>query len=98
MPMSESDRLTEIQPAEAVRQNEHGDWVCVHGTAMDVHCCNCHSGFVFDLAHECPNEELTPHTFNSRTPYEPGDDRDIWCKDCEYHRDDQIHKEAAGHD
>ena len=37
------------------------------------------------------DEELTPHTFHSCTPYEPGDDRDIWCKDCEYHRDHQIH-------
>jgi hypothetical protein len=30
---------------------EHGapqDVVCDHGTAMDVHCCNCHSGFLFD--------------------------------------------------
>jgi hypothetical protein len=26
-----------------------GDYVCQHGTAMDVHCCNCHSGFLFDL-------------------------------------------------
>ncbi len=40
---------------------------------------------------EAHNEEIVPHTFNSRTPYEPGDDRDIWCKDCEYHRDHQIH-------
>ena len=23
------------------------DHVCKHGTAMDVHCCNCHSGFLF---------------------------------------------------
>lgn len=30
------------------RQNDQGDWVCQHGTAMDVHCCNCHSGFLFD--------------------------------------------------
>lgn len=37
-------------------------------------------------------EEFVPHPFNSRTPYEPGDDRDIWCKDCEYHRDHQIHQ------
>ena len=29
-------------------QNEQGDWVCEHGTAVDVHCCNCHSGFLFD--------------------------------------------------
>lgn len=32
----------------------NGDWVCEHGTAMDVHCCNCHSGFIFDRWHECP--------------------------------------------
>lgn len=30
------------------------DEVCVHGTAMDVHCCNCHSGFIFEANHECP--------------------------------------------
>ena len=23
--------------------------VCEHGTAVDVHCCNCHSGFLFDV-------------------------------------------------
>ena len=44
---------------------------------------------------ECSDEELTLHTFNSRTPYEPGDDRDIWCKDCEYHRDHQIHRGSS---
>jgi hypothetical protein len=37
------------------------------------------------------DEEMVPHPFNSRTPYEAGDDRDIWCKDCEYHRDHSIH-------
>lgn len=31
------------------------DAVCQHGTAVDVHCCNCHSGFIFDLNHECPS-------------------------------------------
>jgi hypothetical protein len=30
-------------------QNESGEWTCEHGTAMDVHCCNCHSGFLFDI-------------------------------------------------
>lgn len=38
------------------RQNEVGDVVCEHGTAMDVHCCHCHSGFIFDATHECPPE------------------------------------------
>ncbi len=32
-------------------QPEH-DVVCEHGTAADVHCCNCHSGFVFNPTHE----------------------------------------------
>ncbi len=41
------------------------------------------------------DEEMTPHPFNSRTPHEPGDDRDIWCKDCEYHRDHRIHIAAS---
>lgn len=26
------------------------DLVCEHGRAMDVHCCNCHGGFIFDSA------------------------------------------------
>lgn len=25
------------------------DETCEHGTALDVHCCNCHSGFLFDM-------------------------------------------------
>lgn len=29
---------------------------CAHGTALDVHCCHCHSGFQFDPDHECPTE------------------------------------------
>lgn len=28
--------------------SEGRDVTCEHGTAMDVHCCNCHSGFIFD--------------------------------------------------
>lgn len=31
-----------------VTKNDQGDYVCEHGTAVDVHCCNCHSGFLFD--------------------------------------------------
>jgi hypothetical protein len=30
-------------------QDETGEWHCEHGTALDVHCCNCHSGFLFDI-------------------------------------------------
>lgn len=40
-------------------QNEQGDWVCEHGTAMDVHCCGCHSGFLFFPADECTCLTLT---------------------------------------
>lgn len=31
------------------QQDETGEWACEHGTALDVHCCNCHSGFLFDV-------------------------------------------------
>ena len=27
--------------------------VCEHGEALDVHCCHCHSGFIFEKDHEC---------------------------------------------
>jgi hypothetical protein len=37
------------------------DHVCEHGTAMDVHCCNCHSGFIFDRDHECPDPSDGEH-------------------------------------
>jgi len=37
-----------------VTVNDVGDHVCRHGTAMDVHCCGCHSGFIFDRNHVCP--------------------------------------------
>lgn len=42
--------------------DERRDHVCEHGTAMDVHCCHCHSGFIFDKDHECPElpEEQPP--------------------------------------
>ena len=26
-----------------------GEYVCAHGTAIDIHCCNCHSGFLFNV-------------------------------------------------
>lgn len=43
-----------------------GDVICQHSTAADVHCCNCHSGFIFDDDHVCPEPESpqiaeTPH-------------------------------------
>jgi hypothetical protein len=39
-----------LPPAPQPTTNEVGDVVCQHGTAMDVHCCNCHSGFLFDAS------------------------------------------------
>jgi hypothetical protein len=35
-------------PGPLFAQTPDGDWVCEHGTASDVHCCGCHSGFLFD--------------------------------------------------
>jgi len=32
------------------QQDDIGDWVCEHGIAVDVHCCNCHNGFLFDAS------------------------------------------------
>ncbi len=33
-----------------------GDTICEHGTAADVHCCNCHNGFIFDPDHVCEEQ------------------------------------------
>lgn len=41
-------------------KDAQGDYVCQHGVAMDVHCCHCHSGFIFDLDHVCPPAEELP--------------------------------------
>lgn len=42
------------------RLAEKPDVVCMHGTAMDVHCCNCHSGFIFDAHHVCAPAAAQP--------------------------------------
>jgi hypothetical protein len=40
------------------RESSTGELVCQHGTASDVHCCNCHSGFLFDAsACTCGSDE-----------------------------------------
>jgi N6-adenosine-specific RNA methylase IME4 len=44
-----------------VRTTPAPDVVCSHGTAMDVHCCHCHSGFIFDRDHECPERPEWDH-------------------------------------
>ena len=38
-----------INTSVQVHVDDRGDVVCQHGTAMDVHCCNCHSGFLFEI-------------------------------------------------
>ena len=27
--------------------DKDGNWMCKHGVSSDIHCCNCHSGFLF---------------------------------------------------
>ena len=46
---------------------DDGHLYCQHGNADDVHCCNCHSGFLFDVAWcecvieiECPSRPPQP--------------------------------------
>jgi hypothetical protein len=46
--------LQRLTTPTAFHRDDRGDWVCAHGTAADVHCCHCHSGFIFDPEHECP--------------------------------------------
>lgn len=29
------------------------DPTCQHGISMNVHCCNCHNGLIFDQSHTC---------------------------------------------
>lgn len=46
--MKSDDPRIEPPPAKFTQAGPDADWVCEHGTAIDVHCCNCHSGFLFD--------------------------------------------------
>jgi len=50
-----------MREPEKIRQDDSGDYVCQHGTAMDVHCCNCHSGFLFETDHHCCEEPNCPN-------------------------------------
>lgn len=68
-------------------------WECPADQGWDVPC-ECPSGWPRPTS-ALDDEEEVPHAFNSRTRYEPGDERDIWCKDCEYHRDHKIHAGAT---
>ena len=44
-------------------KDDQGDLVCEHGTAADVHCCNCHAGFQFDYKNcVCVFEDDDPST------------------------------------
>ena len=36
---------------EPIHEQVQEDICCEHGVALDVHCCNCHSGFLFDIEH-----------------------------------------------
>ena len=45
----EDHGMTTMNDQLTVTRDDVGDDVCQHGTAMDVHCCGCHSGFLFDL-------------------------------------------------
>ena len=42
------DEQTVIPPERATAAENQPDPTCEHGVAWDVHCCGCHSGFLFD--------------------------------------------------
>ena len=54
--------------------NEWGDVVCEHGTAVDVHCCGCHSGFLFDRGLcRCDAIDLSPYVQSVTVHHEPAE-------------------------
>lgn len=55
-----------LQKYDDLRLSARSEPVCEHGTAIDVHCCNCHSGFLFD-ADSCVCE------FSGRALFRVGD-------------------------
>jgi hypothetical protein len=60
-PVPAPEPETMIVAGVEYQRAENGDVCCVaHGTAIDVHCCNCHSGFIFDAHHECEPPSVVP--------------------------------------
>lgn len=45
---SEGETTERIEDGPKWSKDDLGDVICEHGTAIDVHCCGCHSGFLFD--------------------------------------------------
>lgn len=52
-----------------VAPKRHEDPTCEHGRAWDVHCCGCHSGFLFDIAScTCLGDHTTRQQGEERKP------------------------------
>lgn len=51
---------------------------CQHGVALDVHCCGCHSGFLFDAA-KCTCIRVAPDTARLGVCLKCGDEGLIGC-------------------
>lgn len=75
-----------------ITKDESGDHVCEHGTSVDVHCCNCHSGFLFEKDHICSDDESDD---DGGYPFdeEESDDESERCPECgayfeEFHEPD----------
>lgn len=94
------DGPTAIPGQRATAAESEAEPTCEHGAALDVHCCNCHSGFIFDRHHECPDEEGEDYGDG-----EDGDESER-CSECgawpeEYHEmdcsigDDEAAEDAA---
>lgn len=70
--MMPRDPMTSAEQAEVEADErfyeEREDTGCKHGTAWDVHCCGCHSGFLFNADHVCPEDD------EDREDREAGDD------------------------
>ncbi|MGH9370999.1 MAG: hypothetical protein ACRD15_05655 [Vicinamibacterales bacterium] len=88
----QDDDPSDFDPHADAHRPPDDDPVCEHGTAWDVHCCGCHSGFLFDLsACVCFDDDDDPEPLegDDDDPYgivdddpdnedeEPDDDEDI---------------------
>jgi hypothetical protein len=82
------------------------DAVCEHGTALDVHCCNCHSGFLFS-PEQCVCETSAPADLGLGTCPDCGralidcpgqavtlESREIICEPCNVQRLLRLYRDA----
>lgn len=74
------------------------DEACQHGTALDVHCCNCHGGFLFDVDACVCVFDVGDGTMTELKELAEAASRGVWtaCRITHHERGDDLTPEEIG--